>query len=376
MRVLPNFLQLNRSLKSEEDTSTRGNAMLRYENVKKGAILPILSFTLLSFFPIVGNTGEISKYVEAEGMAPISTDIGLSRDIAILRAKQTAIEQAGVGLKSETIVNMGFLLDDIVKIQTFALVKSYEVVSENREENLYKVKIRAKIISKKKETAVMQNLFAHRSILVKATGKGSGLLKKKLLAQLTKGGYFMLDPGLSKWNSDYKILIASGIEASQKTEGIVSYYVESEIRLVKRVNGKVLILETEPQDNIVFGLNKSQALRSSGPNAFPSKIVEPMVKEFMRRIKVSVYVKEHDVDIIVKNIPNHRIFREDFCKMLRTLRLGVQNLSNEHYDRGTGRVTVHYTEKTDYLAAMIGFRNRYKVEKAARNQIQVVFQER
>jgi hypothetical protein len=43
-------------------------------------------------------------------------------------------------------------------------------------------------------------------------------------------------------------------------------------------------------------------------------------------------------------------------------------------DGGTGMVTVRYAEKTDYLAAMIGFRSQYRVEQVTWDKIKVVYQ--
>lgn len=342
------------------------------KNIKIRIGFFILTMCLL--LPTVGYAEETSGFVVAEGMAPIINDIGLTRDIAILRAKQAAIEQVGIGLKRETFVDMGLLLDDILKIQTFALVKAYEVISEGREGDQYRVRIRAWVVPKKEEKTVMENLFAHRSIVVQADGEGSKALKKELLARLTRGGYFVLDPSFPKWDPDYKIRVESAIEFSQRNYGIESYHADCEIRLISRSNRKLLILEAEPEDNRIYGLNKSQALRSKGPNGFPRKIAEPMVMEFMNRLDARAHVREHDVDIVIRNIPDHRIFREKFCRMLRALRLGVKDVFNERYDDSTGWVTVRYSEKTDYLAAMIGFRSQYKIENTTWDRINVTYQ--
>ncbi len=340
--------------------------------MKTAISLIILAIHLLS--PTVGYSQETDRFVLAEGTAPIRGDMGQSRDIAILRAKQAAIEQVGIGLRSETIVDMGMLLDDIIKVQTFALVKAYEVIKEKQRGNEYWVQIKAWVVPKEKERPVMENLFAHRSIIVQAKGEGSRVIEKELLARLTRGTYFVLDPGFRKWDPDYKIMIESGIEFSQRNHGIESYYADCEIRLIKRSNGKLVVQEVEPEDNRIYGLNRNQALSSKGPNGFSGKIAEPMVSEFMKRLDATSHVKEHDVDIVVKGISNHRTFRDEFCKMLRGLRLGVKGVFNERYDGGTGKVTVRYAEKTDYLAAMIGFRSQYRVEEASWDKIKVVYQ--
>jgi len=321
--------------------------------------------------------GELDRIVVAEGMAPANqagNDISLVRDIAILRAKQAAIEKLGVGLTSDTIVDMGLLLDEVVKVQTFALVKAYEIISEGEEAGQYRVKIKAWIVPEDREKPVMENLFAHRSIVVQAKGEGSRTIEKELLSQLIGKGYLVLDQGFAKWDPDYKIMCSSKIEFSEENLGIRSYHADCEIRLIKRSNARLLILERDPKDNRIFGTNRRQALHSRGPNAFPVKIARPMVKGFIKRLDTIAHIKEHDVDIIVKDVPDNRFFRDSFVGMIKAFRLGIKDVFNERYDNGTGKVTVRYAEKTEYLAAMIGFRSQYKVKKVSWDQIDVLYQ--
>ena len=348
----------------------RGMLLLRWIKTR---ITLLLIISICFLIPTDGHARETDSLVEAEGVAPISEDMGLTRDIALLRAKQAALEHVGIGLKRETIVDMGFLLDDIVKIQTFGLVKAYEIISGGREGNQYRVKIKAWVVPKEEEKPVMKSLFAHRSFEVQAKGEGSQLIKKGLLPRLTKAGYFIFDPGFSKWDCDYNITIESKIQFSQKNYEIESYYSDCQIRLVRRSNGELLILETEPEDNRIYGLNINQAMGSKGPNSFFKKIAEPMANEFMQHLNAKAGVKEHDIDIVITSLPDHRTFREGFCRMLRYLRLGIKDVFRETYDNGTGRVTVRYAEKTDYLAAMIGFRSQYKVEKTTWDRINVIY---
>lgn len=269
---------------------------------------------------------------------------------------------------------MGFVLDDIIKVQTFALIKAYEVINEEHRSGNYWVQIRAWVVPKEEEKPVMENLFAHRSIMVHANGEGSQTIEKKLLARLTNSTYFVLDSSFTKWDPHFNIIIKSEVEFSQKNNYLESYYADVEIRLVKQFDGRLLVSVQEPEDNRIYGLNRRQAITGPGRNGFSQKIAEPMVRKFMQRLDVIAHVREHDVDIVVTSIPNYTVFREEFCRMLRALRLGVKKVFNENYDGGTGRVTVSYAEKTDYLAAMIGFRSQYRVERVAYDDIRVVYQ--
>lgn len=313
------------------------------------------------------------QFIEAEGMAPVSDDLGLTRDIAILRAKQNAIEQLEIGISSQSIVEMGKLLDDIIKVQTFALIKNYKVLSERVEGNQYKVRIRACIIPKEKQRQALSNLFAHRSMTIQAIGKGSDKVKRELLKHLTKEFYFVIDPEFSKWIPDYNIIINSTIKFSHEIYDIRSYYADSEIKLVQRSNGKILI--TESANGIIFGLNETQAINGLRPDQFPQKIVLPLVKNFMKSFREIMYTKEHNIQITIYNLPNYNAFRE-FCKFIKSLRLGIKAVFDESYHDKTGSLIVRYNEKTDYLAAMVNFRTQYKINSITRDKIEIVYQGR
>lgn len=334
--------------------------------------LTIIILLLLGISLCLYVDGEASEFVVAEGMAPLGKDLGLSRDIAILRAKQNAIEQLGVGIDSQTIVDMGQTLDDMIKVQTFGLVKAYEVLSQGAEGNQYKVKIKAWVVPRDKEREILENLFAHRSMVIQATGKGSNKIQREILKCLTKGFYFVVDPEISRWAPDYNLAINSTVEFSQETYGIRSYHANCEIRLVQRSNGRILI--SEPMSGMIFGLNEKQAIDGLRPDQFSRKIVSPLIASFMERLNRVAHAKEHDVAVVIRGLPSHERFR-DFCKLVRALRLGVKEVFNERYDTGIGEVTVKYAEKTDYLAALVGFRSRYKISKATWDRIEVVYED-
>jgi hypothetical protein len=51
-------------------------------------------------------------------------------------------------------------------------------------------------------------------------------------------------------------------------------------------------------------------------------------------------------------------------------------VSNPQYNGNTGRVTINFGEKTDYLAALIGFRSQYTIKRATWDKIDVVYQKK
>jgi len=332
----------------------------------------VIVTTILILFGAWSWSWGTDLFVIGEGAAPIDGDINISRDIAILRAKQECIEKVGVGLSRETITDMGFLLDDMIKIQTFGLVKEFEIIHEKTLGNEYRVKIRSHVVSKEQEKRQMQNLFAHRTITVQGEGEGHEYIEKRLMEQLTKGGYFVFDPNSPDWLSDYLVKIRTQIELSQD-KVIKTYSASCEIKMVKRANNQISIIKSGPEDNIIFGKTKNRALRSSRSDGFRKKICEPLVGSFTEALNKKARVKEHDVNIVVQNIPDHKLFRNDFMRMLRSLRLGIKTVSNEAFSENIGQATVSYAEKTDYLAAMIGFRSHYKIKAVKWDRIEVEY---
>ena len=76
---------------------------------------------------------------------------------------------------------------------------------------------------------------------------------------------------------------------------------------------------------------------------------------------------------IVSGITDHNMFRDGFVKMIKSIRLGILEVFNERFESDLGRVSVLYAEKTEYLAAMIGFRSQYKVSSVAWDRIEVEY---
>jgi hypothetical protein len=89
-----------------------------------------------------------TKTVLSEGVASIGTDRAAARDKAIEDALRRAVEQAvGTMVESETSVENYKLLSDRIYSRSAGYVKKYEVVSENSDGGLLRVKIQAEVNS-------------------------------------------------------------------------------------------------------------------------------------------------------------------------------------------------------------------------------------
>lgn len=80
----------------------------------------------------------------AEGVAAITAGIDIARDQALRDALRKAVEQGvGIFINSETRVHNFQLLSDRIYSQASGYVSSYRVISETREEGLYRVVVRS-----------------------------------------------------------------------------------------------------------------------------------------------------------------------------------------------------------------------------------------
>lgn len=98
-------------------------------------------FMFLSFGLLFGQDTTV---VETEGVAGIGPDPAAARDRAIEDALRRAVEQAvGTIVESETTVENYELLSDRIFSRSSGYVKTYEILSENREGDLLRVKVSA-----------------------------------------------------------------------------------------------------------------------------------------------------------------------------------------------------------------------------------------
>ena len=99
-------------------------------------------FTLAAF-----NSAYAQKIVQAQGTAAIHKGfVDIARDRAISDAERRVVEQAvGVMIKSETLVENYQVISDKILSQSKGYIQSYEVISEEREGDTYKVTIQAKV---------------------------------------------------------------------------------------------------------------------------------------------------------------------------------------------------------------------------------------
>lgn len=107
----------------------------------------ILLLTLLPITAIAQDTTAI----KAEGVEDIvDGGEGKARDAAIEDALRKAVEQAvGTFIQSETVVQNYTVVSDNILARSTGYVKKYDIMSESKDGNIYKVTVRAEISSEK-----------------------------------------------------------------------------------------------------------------------------------------------------------------------------------------------------------------------------------
>ncbi|RKX69190.1 hypothetical protein DRP53_08935 [candidate division WOR-3 bacterium] len=96
--------------------------------------------------PLQETPVETTREIFADGVAAITATVDIARDHAIADALRKAIER-GVGtfLDSKTLVRNHILLKDEIYSKARGYISSYRIIDEGEEENLYRVKVLAKV---------------------------------------------------------------------------------------------------------------------------------------------------------------------------------------------------------------------------------------
>jgi hypothetical protein len=118
--------------------------------LKEETMAPVARFALLLFSLFLVTTpvfAQESKTVTAEGVAVVQgNNVDIARDAAIQDAQTRAVEQAiGTLIDSQTQVENYQVISDKILSQIKGYIKKYNIVRENREDNLLRVTITAEV---------------------------------------------------------------------------------------------------------------------------------------------------------------------------------------------------------------------------------------
>jgi hypothetical protein len=310
--------------------------------------------------------------VTAEGAARIEPDRVISKDLAVLRAKQKALEILGIGIKSDSIVAQGRLLDEYIMVQTAGFVERYEIMDERESGGYLRVRIRAWVKSGKPLEEAYRSVFADRILSISGSGAGSEKIENQLRGKLAGQFYYLLAKGYQSPSPDYGILIESSVTPSSDFHGIKSFYANASISMIQVSAGREVIHDAPPASITIFGRDFDNALNGASINQFPRKVAEPLVSFFCQKLDELAKRRSRSVKITITGLPSPQAFHE-FRDYVRNIRLGMEELTSERYGDGTGRLNVIYNEKDLYLATIIGYRREYRIVSHRWDDIRVAY---
>lgn len=201
------------------------------------------------------------KTVEVEGFgAIVKGNQAIARDRAIDDAKRKAVEQvAGTTVSSESITQNFQLVEDRIYSRASGFVKNYQVVSELKEQDVYRVKIKA-TVNESALASDLQMLFKTKPrviVMIAEQNIGSkgfsywwgssgfvsdmDIMRNTLIQQWQPRGFKFIDPGLLSDNLQVKGPMAqAGLTNSAAIA--ISRDADADVAIV----GKVLVSDAGP----------------------------------------------------------------------------------------------------------------------------------
>ncbi|MCB9654995.1 MAG: flagellar assembly protein T N-terminal domain-containing protein [Deltaproteobacteria bacterium] len=199
--------------------------------------------------------------VEVEGVAAVvKDDVAIARDRALDDARRKAVEQVvGAVVSSETLSENFQIVEDRIFARASGFVKTYEILSEQKEEGVYRVRVRAVVdqsdvaehveqIFRVKPRVIL--LIAEQNIGAKNFSYWWGssgfvsdmdILQTSLMGAWQPKGFKFVDPGLLKGKLKIKGAMRN---AGLSDEGAVTIgrSTDADVAIV----GKVLVTDAGP----------------------------------------------------------------------------------------------------------------------------------
>lgn len=172
-------------------------------------------FLGICFFLVASNPAYAQKRVHADGTAAIYKDfVDIARDRAIADAQRRAVEQAvGVMIKNETLVENYQVISDKILSQSKGYIQSYEVISEEREGDTYKVTIEARVSTGqlKDDLEAIHLIIARKSkprlmILFSEKAQKDLMAEASMIKYFLSKGFKVVDPETVRKNVGHESL--------------------------------------------------------------------------------------------------------------------------------------------------------------------------
>ena len=161
------------------------------------------------------------KIVQAQGTAAIQKGfVDIARDRAISDAQRRVVEQAiGVMIRNETLVENYQVISDKILSQSQGYIQSYEMISEGREGDIYKVTIQAKVSAGqlKNDLEAIHLIIARKSkprlmILFSEKAHKDFMAEASMVKYFLANGFKLVDSGTVKKNLEHENLQAIAVD--------------------------------------------------------------------------------------------------------------------------------------------------------------------
>jgi hypothetical protein len=352
--------------------------------------------TLCFVFTLFFNSYATAKTVEAYGEAEIKdNDISTAKLQAIARAKWDAMEKAAkIKVKVETLVQNAILIDEAVKSEIGAVIKSYKIIDEGKDGNVYWNKILAEVVPEKANKAInylskntsvavlipvvfpdkhveetsslseyiIQELINKNLEVVDLGSTGNSIAIRDIDTAMKNNDFIMLRNLASKYLS--AMLLIGKVETDATvTEGRnVGYGVTMPFnivtgrltyRLIGEKDGRKIILASGYVSARGQGTNLNDATYRMMDNLKES-VSERLIGIVMEKIKG---INNKPIEIILAG--NNDM--DEILKLKNRLNYIAWVLNTEV--KGTDKILVTYPEKTLYLVAAIKSKQKYEIKE-------------
>jgi len=336
----------------------------------KKALLALLAAAIFSGW--TAQSFQETPPVIAEGSAEIGTGGKQeARALAQMRAKQKALEHLGVGIRAESLVSDGRLLDEYALIQTNGYVSRSEILEEGEYNGIYKIRMKVWAKPDLMEAECQTSPFFERRIIVSAEGEGAQHLKRGVMNLFTSRFFKVIGDRGSK--SDYEIRISSKITENSHFATIHSYAVYAQIVMYKTGEESPLLHIDTGGPITIYGHNLENALNGPSGNQYHGRVAELLLSNFVSGLDQLADRALRVVLIKIENLPDAEAFAA-FRDHIAGIRFGMGGILYEQYDGGgSGFLKTAYKEKSHYLALLIEKYPSYRVTAYRWDQVRVAF---
>ncbi len=203
--------------------------------MKRYIFILILGICLL-FAMTAFNLAYAQKVVQAQGTATIHKDfVDIARDRAISDAQRLVVEQAvGVMINNETLVENYQVISDTILSRSKGYIQSYEVISEKREGDIYKVTIQANVSAGqlKNDLEAIHMIIARKAkprlmILFGARAQKDFIAEAKMVKYFLSKGFKLVDSDTVRKNLRHESV--KGLEADPQAAAKIGHRFGAEV---------------------------------------------------------------------------------------------------------------------------------------------------